>query len=94
MSHKGQRAPNLYQEGSYIKRRGWTVNVGTPFQSATLNTEAHQPPLPKPPPVPHRHYGDHDDLGPDHLYDPQLLTEEEVCRSYGKVIVIIHFQVS
>ena len=94
MSRKGQRAPHLYQEGSYVQRRGRTVNVGTPYQPAALNTEADRPPPPEPPPVPHRHYGDHDDLGPDRLYDPQLPTQEEVRRSYGKVMVIFHFKVS
>ena len=94
MSCKGQRAPDLYQEGSYIKWRSRTVNIGKPYQPATLNTEADQPPLPEPPPVLHRHHGDQDDMGSDRLYDPQLPTEEEVCRSYGKVTVITYFQVS
>jgi hypothetical protein len=90
MSRKGQRAPQLYQEGSYVKRRGRTVNIGKSYQPA--NTAAYQPPpIPEPPPVPHRHYGDQEDLGPDRIYDldPQLPTEEEVRRSYGKVMVIV-----
>lgn len=89
MSRKGQRAPELYQEGIYTKRRGKTVNIGRSYQPATPNPAAYQPPAPEPPPVPHRHHGDQEDLGPDRFFDPQLPTEEEVRRSYGKVMVII-----
>jgi hypothetical protein len=89
MSRKGQRAPELYQEGSYTKRCGRTVNIGQSYRPTTRNAAAYQPPPPEPPPVPHRHHGDLEDLGPDRIYDPLLPTEEEVRRSYGKVMAII-----
>ena len=92
MSCKGQRAPQLYQEGSYSKCCGRMVNTGKSYQPATHNTAYQQPsPIPKPPPVLHRHHGNQHDLDPNHIYDlnPQLPTEEEVHRSYGKVIVVI-----
>jgi hypothetical protein len=83
MSRKGQRAPQLYQEGSYTKRRGRIQNTGQSYQPVIHNTAYKPPPIPEQPSVLHRHYGDQHDL------DPMLPTEEEVHRSYGKVVVII-----
>jgi hypothetical protein len=83
MSRKGQRAPQLYQEGSYTKRRGRIQNTGKLYQSAIHNTAYQPAPIPEPPPVSHRHYGDQHDL------DPMLPTEEDVRRSYGKVVIVL-----
>jgi len=87
MFRKGQRIPTQYQEGSYTKKRGRTVNVGKSYNSSTASVQSHRSTVPEAPPVPHRHYGDQNDFASDSLFDmdTRLPTEEEVRRSYGKV---------
>jgi hypothetical protein len=90
MSRKGQRIPDEIQEGSYTKRRGRIVNSGKSYQAPSSGSSHQQPLAPELPPVPLRHYGDQNDLDidPDVVMnlDPCLPTEEEVLRSYGKVL--------
>ena len=87
MSRKGQRIPIQYQEGSYAKRHGRTVNVGKSYHPPTASVQSHHSTVPKVPSVSHQHYGDQNDFASNSLFDmdTQLPTEEEVCKSYKKV---------
>jgi hypothetical protein len=89
-SRKGKRMPEDVQRGVYKKHRGKTIIVGVPYYPSSSSTApGRQPPIPKPPAVPLRHYGTENDLGVEGDYvmhlDPTLPTEEEVRRSYGNV---------
>jgi hypothetical protein len=87
MSRKGQRIPDEFQEGTYQKRRGRTVNTGKSYQPSSTHSAPDQQPLAEPPPVPFRHYGDQNDLDINSIdLDPTLPTQEEVRGSYGKVL--------
>ena len=92
MSRRAGTLPELYQEGSYKKRKlGKTVNVGKAIKtsssiaSVASGCAGQQA---QPPPIPLQHFGEKNDMdtGLDYLdLDPELLTQEEVRRSYGKV---------
>lgn len=90
MSRRAQKLPEEYQEGSYKRRKsGKIVNVGKPIKSSTQNASQSQTSgCSQPPPVTTQHFGEQNDMNAGLDYwdlDPQLPSQEEVRRSYGKV---------
>jgi hypothetical protein len=90
MSRRAQKLPELYQEGTYKRRKsGKFVNVGKPIKAPARNASmASASPNEPPCPVPLQHFGEQNDMdtGLDTLYvDPHLPSREEVGHSYGKV---------
>jgi hypothetical protein len=94
-SRKGQKIPEEFQEGSYTRRRGRTVNTGKTFKHSSFGKSYQKPgaPVPEPPPVPLRHHGnEYVGMDTDHSMDlnATLPTEEEVRGSYGNVLHSAH----
>ncbi|KAF8801189.1 hypothetical protein BYT27DRAFT_7216294 [Phlegmacium glaucopus] len=90
LSRKAQRIPDKFQEGSYQRSGGRTVNTGKtykPTPHSSHSTPSKQPLLvPEPPSVPLRHYSEENDLGETNysMYlDATLPTDEEVRAAYG-----------
>jgi len=89
---RAQRIPDEFQEGTHTKCRGRTVNTGKSYQPHPSHSLLYQQPVPvpEPPSVPLRHHGEQNDIGLESDYlmhlDPTLPTEEEVRRSYGRVL--------
>jgi hypothetical protein len=90
MSRRAHKLPELYQEGTYKKRKsGKFVNVGKPIKtsirkgplaSGSTSDQSRTVPL--------QHFGEQNDMdtGLDHVdFDSHLSSREEVRHSYGKV---------
>jgi len=104
MSRRVQKLPDEYQEGTYKTRKSGKIsNVGIPIKNSTRNASGASGSGPQtsaraqPPPVPLRHFGEQNDMdtGLDYFnLDPQLPTQEEVRRLYGKVRFQIYLETS
>jgi len=83
MSKRAQKIEDEFQEGSYKKRCGRTVNVGKPIKQTGKYASGSG--MSQPPPVPTKGLGEEMDTVPDYSgLDPQLPTEEEVHATYEK----------
>lgn len=90
MSRRAQKLPELYQEGTYKRRKsGKVVNVGKPIKGPAGNASAAAADSTQPlRAVPLQHFGQQNDMdtGLDGLdLDPNLPSREEMRQSYGKV---------